>query len=94
MYLRKKYRKSEIQDGPKVGIQYIVYTCIIIPTFGPPCMCPRTSCIFFTVIYKTFLCPFYFEDVINSLSCIVWNGRVTGKQLIGNYLEGSDRVLI
>ena len=49
---------------------------------------------FSTVIYKTFWCPFYFEDVINSPSCIVSNGRVNGEQLIGNDLEGSDRGLI
>jgi len=27
---------SNIQDGPKVGIQYIVNYCI--PTFGPSCV--------------------------------------------------------
>ena len=29
---------SFIQGGPKVGLQYIVYTIYCIPTFGPPCV--------------------------------------------------------
>jgi hypothetical protein len=57
-------------------------------------MCPLTSGVFSTVIYKTFLCPFYFEDAINSPSCKVSNGRVIGERLTGNDLEGSDRGLI
>ena len=31
-----------IQSGPKVGIQYIVYSIVLmvcIPTFDPPCIC-------------------------------------------------------
>jgi hypothetical protein len=89
---KNNYRKSEIQGGPKVGIQYIhsVYLYnYCVTTFSPPCMSTLTSCMFSTVICKTFLCPFYFEDVINSPRCIVSNGRVMGEQLIENDLEVS-----
>ena len=57
-------------------------------------MYPLTSGMFSTVIYKTFLCPFYFEEAFNSPSCIVSNGRVTDEWLTGNDLESSGCGLI
>jgi hypothetical protein len=57
-------------------------------------MCPLTSGMFSTVIYKTFLCHFYFEDALNNPSCIIPNGSFIVEWLTGNDLEGSDSDLI